>query len=175
MTFRTTSTVGCNTSHGRKLRGDWGRPQNLYWGDGNDVRPQNSARIMYLITWYAVYLYLFAQTIMYCIAFNTGSVWSSHLEWLPEYQNPQKSLGRQGFAPEPNGELTAHPYPLSGGEGHIPLQEPRSLSPLRALRLWPEVRPFGPCPGVPPDLCHCPGHVIPFKFWDPLHIFELMN
>jgi len=37
-------------------------------------------------------LYLFAQGIMYYIAFNTGSVWSSHLKWLPEYQNPQKAL-----------------------------------------------------------------------------------
>jgi len=46
--------------------------------------PQNSAHIMYLTTQYAVYLYLFAQGTMYNIAFNTGSVWSSHLEWLPE-------------------------------------------------------------------------------------------
>jgi len=73
--------------------------------------PQNSAHIntMYLTTRYAVYLYLFAQGIMYYTAVNTVSVWSSHLEWLPEYQNPQKSLGRWGFAPDPSGKLTALP------------------------------------------------------------------
>ena len=40
---------------------------------------------------------------MYYTAFNAGSVWSSHLEWLPEYQNPQKSLGHRGFTPDPTG------------------------------------------------------------------------
>jgi len=39
-----------------------------------------------------LYLYLFAQGVIYYIAFNTGSVWPNHLEWLPEYHNPQKSL-----------------------------------------------------------------------------------
>ena len=59
------------TSHRRK---SWVNPQNLYWVDDNDVRPpQNSAHIMYWTTRYAVYLYLFAQGIMYYIAFNTGS------------------------------------------------------------------------------------------------------
>jgi len=46
---------------------------------------------------------------MYCIAFNTGSVWPSYLEWVPEYQNPQKSLGRRGFAPDPTGGAYSSP------------------------------------------------------------------
>ena len=65
---------------------------------------------MYLTMRYAIYVYLFAHGIMYYTAFNAGSVSSSQLEWLPEYQNPQKSLGRRGFAPDPLGELTALPH-----------------------------------------------------------------
>jgi len=36
--------------------------------------PQNSVHIMYLTMWYTIYLYVFAQGIMYYIVFNTGSV-----------------------------------------------------------------------------------------------------
>ena len=90
------------TSHRRRSRVNGGHvPQNLYWGDDNDVRTSRIQHIMYLTTRYAVYLYLLAQGIMYCIAFNTGSVWSSHLEWLPEYQNPQKSLCLTQRIPRP--------------------------------------------------------------------------
>jgi len=32
---------------------------------------------------------------MYYTAFNAGSVSSSELEWLPEYQNPQQELIRK--------------------------------------------------------------------------------
>ena len=47
---------------------------------------------------------------MYYTAFNAGSVSSSQLEWLSEYQNPQKSLGHRGFAPDPTvGAYSATP------------------------------------------------------------------
>jgi len=63
------------TSHRRKSRVNAGtHPPEFVLGDDNDVHPQNSAYIMYLTTRYAVYLYLFAQGIMYYTAFNTGSV-----------------------------------------------------------------------------------------------------
>ena len=66
---------------------------------------------MYLTMRYAIYVYLFAHGIMYYTAFNAGSVSSSQLEWLPEYQNPQKSLGHRGFGPDPTaGAYSAPPY-----------------------------------------------------------------
>jgi len=44
---------------------------------------------------------------MYYIAFNTGSVRPSHLEWLPEYQNPQISLCLIQRVPRPTEQSTA--------------------------------------------------------------------
>jgi len=65
-------------AHGHKSRGD--TSPRICDGDGNDVRPPE----------FSTY-----NVLMYYTAFSTGSVlWSSHLEWVPEYQNPQKSLGR---------------------------------------------------------------------------------
>jgi len=66
------------TSHRRKSRVNGGTgPPEFILGTTMMFVPQNSAHIMYLTTRYVVYLYLFAQGIMYYIAFNTGSVWSS--------------------------------------------------------------------------------------------------
>jgi len=49
-------------------------PEFVLRGTAMMFVPQNSAHTMYLTTRYAVYLYLFAQGIMYYIVFNTGSV-----------------------------------------------------------------------------------------------------
>jgi len=63
------------TSHRHKSRVNGGtRPPEFVLGTTMMFIPQNSAHIKYLTTRYAIYLYLFAQGIMYYIAFNTGSV-----------------------------------------------------------------------------------------------------
>jgi len=72
-------------------------------------------------------------------------VWSSHLEWLPKYQYPQKPLGRWGFTLDATGgACSALPYSLAGVSPKTP-----PLLALQASRFRPEVRPFGPRPGVP--------------------------
>jgi len=61
-------------AHGRKSRGDTS-PRICDGRDGNDVRPPEFSTYNVLNNMrYAVYLYLFAQGIMYYTAFNTGSV-----------------------------------------------------------------------------------------------------
>jgi len=49
-------------------------PEFVLRGTAMMFVPQNSAHIMYLTMWYAIYLYLFAYGIMYYTAFNAGSV-----------------------------------------------------------------------------------------------------
>jgi len=91
------------TSHRRKSRVNGGtRPTEFVLGDEWCSSPR-----IQLTTRYAVYLYLFAQGIIYYTAFNIGSVWSRYLEWLPEYQNPQKSLCLTQRVPRPTEESTA--------------------------------------------------------------------
>ena len=107
------------TSHRLKwITGEWGDTSpRICTGEATMMLiSQNSAHIMYLTTRYAVYFYSFAQGIMYYIAFSTGSVWSSHLEWFPAYQKPQKSLCLTQRIPRPteqSTELTSQSHTLA--------------------------------------------------------------
>jgi len=71
--------------------------------------------------------------------------------WVPESTKIARSPGlRPGLH---CGSLQRSPIiPSWWGGGISPPQEPRPLSALRSSRLRPEVPPFGPHPGVPPQI-----------------------
>ena len=93
-----TCYVRHKTSHRRKSQVNGGHvPQNLYWGDDSDVRPPEFSTYNVLNNALCHLFILICPGLMYYIAFNTGSVWSSHLEWLPEYRI-FRSISRDFFS-----------------------------------------------------------------------------
>ena len=116
------------------------RPPRICTGErGNNVRPPE----------FSTYNVLNSTV---CRLFT--KVWSSHLEWLPEYQNPQKSLGRWGFAQDhTGGAYSAPPYSLAGGFPKTPL--PLGPTGLEASARSSALRASPWCPpDFEPDLHH---------------------